>query len=170
MKLKITVEILCTRIITVEATSVMEERFASLQWIWRFYSEGKWKRNKWNFKDETILSAFRKGLKARLSSGIALSIYAFAGTKYLMITLWLSKKPFMFLRGKPKTDCESDTEPVPLSMLSTMFFLVTLYGFCGIFCKFSPEGSNIWIKVCVFNFFNQYEYLHMSLVLTYFKF
>lgn len=150
-------EILCKRIITVETASVMEERFAFPQWIRRFYSEGKWKRNKWDFKDENILLALRRRLKARLSSGIALLIYAFAGSKYLMISLWLSKKPFMFLRGKAKTDCESDTEPVSLSLLSTMFFLGTLYIFCGFFFKFSPEESNIWMKVCAFKYwgFNQ---------------
>lgn len=42
--LKITMEILHRRIITVEATSVMEERFLFLQWTRRFYSEGKWKK------------------------------------------------------------------------------------------------------------------------------
>lgn len=45
-------EILHRRIITVEATSVMEERFLFLQWTRRFYSEGKWKKKIWYLKDK----------------------------------------------------------------------------------------------------------------------
>lgn len=97
---------ICGRVITVETTSVREERFSFLQWIRRFYSEDKWKRNKWYFKDENIPLAFRRQLKVRLTSGIALLIYILSGAKYLMIILWLSKKHFKFLRGKPKTECE----------------------------------------------------------------
>lgn len=61
-----------------------------------------------------------------------------------------------------------DTEPISLSILSAMFFLSTLYVFCGFFFKFSPERSNIWIIVCVSNFF--FFFLTSAWAFTHYEF